>query len=94
MEISDLCTVLDEGASLPRQISKNRRKGCPATWADAAHLILLAAGKPLSTRELVERAIRSGLVETRSQRPDKSLRYVLDRQNHFVRVGPDTYALD
>lgn len=66
----------------------------------AAETVLKRAGKPLSCREIVERATASGLLDSAGKTPDKTLYALLERHIsadgsncRFKKVKPGLYEL-
>lgn len=66
----------------------------------AAEKILRRAGKPLTCREIVDRAIQAGLLDSAGKTPEKTLYALLYRHLQseganckFKKVGPGRYDL-
>ncbi|WP_421044986.1 winged helix-turn-helix domain-containing protein [Paraburkholderia sp. A1RI-2L] len=66
----------------------------------AAEAVLKRAGKPLSCREIIERAIAAGLLESSGKTPTKTLYALFERHisaegNHckFKKTQPGLYEL-
>ena len=68
------------------------------SFLDAAEEVLKQAGEPLDYREITERAITQGLIETRGQTPARTMNANLSTsirggESPFVRVGRGIYGL-
>lgn len=68
------------------------------TFQEAAHQILTQAGQPLHHREITERALEQGLVETSGKTPAATMSArlsvsVRQEDSPFVRVGRGVYGL-
>jgi hypothetical protein len=61
------------------------------TFREAAIQILRTSRKPLTTREITERALEAGLISTHGQTPDKTMGAALYRALHadgdLVKIG-------
>jgi restriction system protein len=67
-------------------------------FLDAAEEVLKQAGEPLHYREITERAIAQGLIETKGQTPARTMNAQLSTsiqsgESPFVRVGRGIYGL-
>lgn len=68
------------------------------TFLEAAREVLTEVGEPLHYRDITNRAIEQGLVETRGKTPARTMNAQLStdirsRESHFVRVGRGVYGL-
>lgn len=65
-------------ATSPKKVAKPSTRE-RLSFLDAAVRVMSNAGEPLTTGEIVDRAIKSGLVETRGKTPEATLAAILYR---------------
>lgn len=72
----------------------------PLPFIDAAFVVLNAAEKPLHYREIAQRVLEQGLVQTDGKTPEATINAVLavdikqkGKQSRFVRIKPGVFAL-